>query len=499
MPDISALSLQSAQMPTVAAPLENARIAAESASMAGLATPAPSFDALLALQAQAQAASPASPAIPAEAIAILPEGGKSLPDDASTLAAKVPPILSQPILLKSATARTAANRGASAEVPVQTPIAEAADETVVGAADFDPEAQSAPVPDIALFAAIFAAPERLANAPADELATPATVAAGAASPTRAAPSAPSPAVPGPITVAIASTAQIEVISAVTNSPVSRTAPAPAPVSTLTTGQVAEAGEAAPALPVTPAAIPVSGPVAGPASGPIATSAPASPLAVPVAPNAAPAGEAATEARLAKGIATAPETSPAATAPQTAESTIPEAQADTMPDTIWADAPVHTGAQPVSATTRAEAKAERIDFATLVDTLNRAREEASPRTLNVAVTNTDFGRVSIRFDSSDAGLSVAMSAADPGFVRAVSASSEAASTNADPRGQNGQPQGDSGAARQQQGQPSQQQQTGTARGDARPLANYAPELRKDDSAASGAATSGAKTGESGIYA
>lgn len=97
------------------------------------------------------------------------------------------------------------------------------------------------------------------------------------------------------------------------------------------------------------------------------------------------------------------------------------------------------AAPVSAATP-----ERIDFAKLVDTLARAREEASPQSIRVSVAHAEFGKVSLRFEPDSTGMTVAMSSPDAGFVRAVSATAEAAatSTNADsPRQQSQQTQAD----------------------------------------------------------
>lgn len=97
-------------------------------------------------------------------------------------------------------------------------------------------------------------------------------------------------------------------------------------------------------------------------------------------------------------------------------------------------------QDVAPTARAEPRAERVDFATLVETLNRAREDASPNAVRVSLAHGDFGRVSMRFERDDLGMSVAMSSADPGFARAVAASNEAASTatsSDNPRGQSAQ--------------------------------------------------------------
>lgn len=94
-------------------------------------------------------------------------------------------------------------------------------------------------------------------------------------------------------------------------------------------------------------------------------------------------------------------------------------------------------QEAAATAKAEPRAERVDFATLVETLNRAREDASPNTLRVSLAHADFGRVSMRFDQNDKGMQVSMSSADPGFARAVAASNEAASTATSSDNQRGQ--------------------------------------------------------------
>ncbi|OYX96722.1 MAG: hypothetical protein B7X90_16410 [Novosphingobium sp. 17-62-19] len=110
---------------------------------------------------------------------------------------------------------------------------------------------------------------------------------------------------------------------------------------------------------------------------------------------------------------------------------------------------------------------------------------------MAVTNTDFGRVSMRFDSTDTGLSVAMSSADPGFARAVNASSETATTSADTRNPNSQAQGDARPqASDANAQRQQQNQQQSARAEARFAASSQPTTRRDDAA---------KTGDSGIYA
>ena len=70
-----------------------------------------------------------------------------------------------------------------------------------------------------------------------------------------------------------------------------------------------------------------------------------------------------------------------------------------------------------------------DFATLVDSIARARNEggtASAAAVGVTLSHGDFGRVSLQFTPRDQGLAVTMHSADPGFAPAVTA---AASTGA----------------------------------------------------------------------
>ncbi len=141
----------------------------------------------------------------------------------------------------------------------------------------------------------------------------------------------------------------------------------------------------------------------------------------------------------------------------------------------ADAAPSQGAAPAS---RAEPRAERVDFATLVETLNRAREDASPNTVRVSLAHADFGRVSMRFDRDDAGMSVSMSSADPGFARAVAASNEAASTATSsdtPRGQSQQA-NSGGSAQGDANRQSQGQRPGTPD---RPAAQLRDTLRRKD--------------------
>ncbi|MCX7284075.1 MAG: hypothetical protein NTX28_08510 [Novosphingobium sp.] len=498
MPEISALSLQAALTPSAApaaaAPLENAGNPAEP----GTAAPAPSFDALLALQAATQGSAPAPAsdlALARDATAmILPDSGKTLPDAANPVAAPAPAGLQQAMAMQATSRlsgpgrnspdrtgpdrtgpdrtgpdRTGPDRTGKDEPSVATQADAPAEESRLPASD----AQVLPQPDIALFAAIFAAPDRLANAPAQPRGAPsqakAQPQAGTAATLTPATAPTAQATPGAVAAAIASTAQIEVV-----------APA-APVDFGTSQELAE----------TPATAPVA-PSAGPSGRP-----------APFVLGMQPAKEAITGAPAvpAANLAADLETR----MPGPADGSV--SGADPLASAIAIDGPLQAEAQPSAGPARAEARgearAERIDFATLVDTLNRAREDASPRTLNVAVTNTDFGRVSMRFDSSDAGLSVAMSAADPGFARAITASSESAATSPDTRGQNaqnGQNPADASAARQQPGQnPQHQQQTATARGDGRPSANAAPNAGGGNDAGPATASATAPGGDSSIYA
>ncbi len=79
-------------------------------------------------------------------------------------------------------------------------------------------------------------------------------------------------------------------------------------------------------------------------------------------------------------------------------------------------------------------AGRVDFATLVDTIARAREHASPQAMtapvSVSLAHADFGPVALRFRHEGDALAVTMASADPGFASAVSAAAAAdASANA----------------------------------------------------------------------
>jgi hypothetical protein len=62
----------------------------------------------------------------------------------------------------------------------------------------------------------------------------------------------------------------------------------------------------------------------------------------------------------------------------------------------------------------------LDFAALVDRLVQARDAAAPQTVSLALNHAEFGKISLRFEQDDTGLSVGMTSPDPDFARAVSA-------------------------------------------------------------------------------
>jgi hypothetical protein len=77
-------------------------------------------------------------------------------------------------------------------------------------------------------------------------------------------------------------------------------------------------------------------------------------------------------------------------------------------------------QPTTASSAPTATDAPRDFAALVETLVQSREAANPRPVQVIMPHADFGQVSLRFDTDDTGLSVAMTSPDPAFASAVQA-------------------------------------------------------------------------------
>ena len=118
---------------------------------------------------------------------------------------------------------------------------------------------------------------------------------------------------------------------------------------------------------------------------------------------------------------------------------------------------------VPAAAASAAPADRIDFATLVDTIAQAREHAAPQTasapVSVSLAHADFGPVALRFRHDGDALAVTMASADPGFAPAVSAASLA-----DAGARAGQQQTDSQPSQHQPGS-GQPQSSGSASGSA----------------------------------
>lgn len=125
-----------------------------------------------------------------------------------------------------------------------------------------------------------------------------------------------------------------------------------------------------------------------------------------------------------------------------------------------------------------------DFAALIERIAVAREAAAPQAVSITVTHQDFGQVRLSFRPEDAGLSVAMSSADPGFARAAAAVPAPAlsSTVSDQTGPGQSQRSDSGAA-QTGGQSHSRGGSGDPRRDSQPhsQANPGPRTSRDRSA------------------
>jgi hypothetical protein len=113
-----------------------------------------------------------------------------------------------------------------------------------------------------------------------------------------------------------------------------------------------------------------------------------------------------------------------------------------------------------------------DFATLVDRLVEAREAALPQAVHAAVSHSEFGQVSLRFDQDASGLSVSMSSADPDFARAVQATASSAGS---------QTASDNGQSAPRQDASTQQQTAGSLSGQAQPQSDSQASARNDRNA------------------
>ncbi|MGV3511361.1 MAG: hypothetical protein ACO1OX_05090 [Novosphingobium sp.] len=361
------------------------------------AVPVESAAAAPALAFDALLALQIAPAEPADAP--LPESGKILPD-AAKLFAGLPQArpAEEPVRPQAAKARATAEPGEDDF----TDAPELPDVALPDAALPD-----AALPDAAFIAALFAAPDRLTVAEVEDASAQAKDLRAAAS--LATPATNAPHSSAQAAIALASTAQIELTSA----PEAAPAPVmPEAVATTPTAQIMAARQVRQNRPVEADAE--------------ASEVPARPSSLALA-------------------------RPPADGDQTET---PRVEATSTINQL-ADRSVATADMAAPASVRHEARAERIDFATLVENVARAREEASPRAVTASINHAEFGRVTLRFDQSEnEGMAVAMSSADPGFARAVSATTEAARTPAESTAQNPQTQSE---ARSQTSQGESQRQ------------------------------------------
>jgi hypothetical protein len=152
---------------------------------------------------------------------------------------------------------------------------------------------------------------------------------------------------------------------------------------------------------------------------------------------------------------------AALASATESATLPTDSALPLADPLGQTMPA---ADPVVATTAATPVEGAHDFAALVDRLIAARDAARPEAVSVAIQHAEFGAVSLHFSQDEAGLSVSMASADPGFARAVQAAIPApgAAPESTGTGAQGEPQqqqafarNDGAGAQQQRGQAQEQ--------------------------------------------
>lgn len=330
-----------------------------------------------------------------------------------------------------------------AEVPVRPQSTKA--RTDAEHADDDlsdtPELQGAALPDAALVAAVLAAPDRPVPTESSDAGDPAK--APSATVTPASPASNQPQSPAQAALALAHSAKIEL------TPAPETPPAPVQAEAVATTPTAQIMAARQVRQNNPAL-----------AGGETSEVPARPAPVAAQPLADS---------------------------EHAETQRVEATSTTsLLADRWLAPPDSATPSPV----RHEARTERVDFATLVDNLVRAREEASTRAVTASINHAEFGKVTLRFDQSeDRGMSVAMSSADPGFVRAVSDTAEAArtpteSTNPNSQGQ-AQAQAQAGHGDGQRQQPRQAEQPL-----ARPKANTASPAREDEAP---------RTNDRGIYA
>ncbi|MBA4354297.1 MAG: hypothetical protein C0409_06350 [Novosphingobium sp.] len=396
--DPAAFSLPSPLLP---APIAAHGAVAENAVNAGEMpgpTQAGGFESLLALQS---------------ALAFAPPPATADPAIAASASGKILPVPAMPV---------AAAAAAGSAQPVTEPDTERADRDIP-AENTDAQVTGAVLADPAMIAAIFAAPERLGRLPVEQPQPQSSTLLDR-------PANPKLSEPARI---LPLSAKPQLAEQTKPAPLPMTAPATATMTAAVAASVAIAQAAV----IKDAVVETAVVETTPTDGAVLRDAPADKVLAPATPSgpavmAERATRPVTTTRAAQNSGEATIAAQAATAmPDTEEGSMTMAAAAPDIITLFDQRTAEAAPSPQTVpATRAEPRAERMDFATLVETLNRAREEASPTAVRVSVAHADFGRVSMRFEQDDMGLSVAMSSADPGFARAVTASNEAASATND---------------------------------------------------------------------
>ena len=468
-----ALPLMPALAPTASLPFANMASTAESADFQAVPVLPPDFAAVLAVQS----APVEAPIAAAPTGADLPEGGRTLPVAAIQHASVTVPRQSDANTTPAPPVSLRPSAAHADKLRLET------SQAVENQDDESPVMAAAISPDMAMLTAIFAAADKLSVS-----STPEPVNGGARFPTQpdALPTPPRATVDAmPMPVALARSPQIAM---------ARVAMAQIELHAVVSQPLADSASVTTTLQAIPSATPVDriGIAASETirSARVRTTGPALPEAAETDVEVSN-GDAVLRAKPRRTVMHMPATPdanlPAADKLQPARAQLAAQTPDKLLATEQpkAESPPLAPSQPqlpvqpaAPAGTRMQPQPERVDFATLVDVLARAREETSAGTVHASVRHAEFGRIALRFDrDEDNGLSVAMSSADPGFARAVSAAAEASPAsaenpkNAENSGQAARPQtaadhrmGQGESHRQQQQNPPAQQ---------RPAANATP--------------------------
>ncbi|MBB4611831.1 hypothetical protein [Novosphingobium taihuense] len=463
--DFSASPLLPVVSPLPAMPLANMGNAAETADLAPTQPLITDFASLLAGQS-APDETPIAPPAPGNT---LPIGGKTLPVPAMGRAR--PAVPAQTLTAKTSGEQAQPETSARPENKVEAKAEEALEGWETG----KPEATGLPLADMAMLTAIFAAPDRLTTNTSPE-----RVVEGFQPPSNTAPHTPAQ-IAAPLdaaqkAVALAQTAQVELLPAKSQPIAGAASNAEAPKGVFP-AEIAAALQAGNSHMQTPNRASPEAPAIAEAEAPAEDAAPQSAprQANPREPAALEAVTPAASTTLASQRPLATRTQPD---PEKPDEPLKPASAAPTPNVLAApDQPLRAEGQ-APASLRTEPAPERIDFATLVDTLARAREDASPRTVHASVAHAEFGRVSLRFDrDEDNALSVAMSSADPDFARAVSAAADASPASNESAAQAPRQQA-AADARTSQGE-GQRQQPQSQPAQQRPATNAAPRHDQND--------------------